>query len=105
MVTKLNLLLLLVIIGLGAGCIKANVSPLIGEQYQGKLRKETLPSGEVVIKSPAVTIQSIYMCTSYYSLASSSHFLTDILYPSSCRVLRCYQSRFPWRHLCLLFGP
>jgi len=50
--------------GLGAGCIKVNVSPLISEQYQGKLRKETLPSGEVVIKSPAVTIQSIYMCTS-----------------------------------------
>jgi len=47
--------------GLGAGAIKANVSPMIAEQYTGKLRKETLPSGEVVIKSPAVTIQSIYM--------------------------------------------
>jgi proton-dependent oligopeptide transporter, POT family len=56
--------MLLVIMGLGAGCIKANVSALIAEQYQGKLRKETLKSGEVVIISPAVTIQSIYMCTS-----------------------------------------
>ncbi|KAG6864441.1 hypothetical protein C0991_009499 [Blastosporella zonata] len=42
-------------------CIKANVSPMIAEQYTGKLRKETLPSGEVVIKSPAVTIQSVYL--------------------------------------------
>jgi POT family proton-dependent oligopeptide transporter len=52
----------IVVMGIGAGFIKANVSPLIGEQYQGKMRKETLPSGEVVIRSPAVTIQSIYMC-------------------------------------------
>lgn len=54
----------LVVMGLGAGAIKANVSPLIAEQYQGTLRKETLPSGEVVIKSPAVTVQSIYLCKS-----------------------------------------
>ena len=47
--------------GIGAGAIKANVSPMIAEQYTGKLRKETLPSGEIVIKSPAVTIQSIYL--------------------------------------------
>jgi len=56
-----GLMVAILIMGLGAGAIKANVSPLIGEQYQGKLRKETLPSGEVVIKSPAVTIQSVYM--------------------------------------------
>ncbi|KAF9445220.1 peptide transporter PTR2B [Macrolepiota fuliginosa MF-IS2] len=55
------LVLSIVIMGLGAGGIKANVSPMIAEQYTGKLRKETLPSGEIVIKSPAVTIQSIYL--------------------------------------------
>lgn len=49
------------VIGLGAGGIKANVSPMIAEQYTGKLRKETLPSGEVIIRSPAITIQSIYL--------------------------------------------
>ncbi|PPR08189.1 hypothetical protein CVT24_001572 [Panaeolus cyanescens] len=60
--TAMGLLILsIVIMGLGAGSIKANVSPMIAEQYTGKLRKETLPSGEVVIKSPAVTIQSIYL--------------------------------------------
>lgn len=51
-----------VVMGLGAGAIKANVSALIAEQYKGVLRKETLPSGEVIIKSPALTVQSIYMC-------------------------------------------
>ncbi|KAH0588239.1 putative peptide transporter ptr2 [Termitomyces sp. J132] len=60
--TSLGLLALsIVVMGLGAGSIKANVSPMIAEQYTGKLRKETLPSGEVVIKSPAVTIQSMYL--------------------------------------------
>ncbi|KAG5637809.1 hypothetical protein H0H81_003141 [Sphagnurus paluster] len=60
--TALGLLVLsITIMGLGAGAIKANVSPMIAEQYTGKLRKETLPSGEVVIKSPAVTIQSMYL--------------------------------------------
>jgi len=56
-----GLIVSILVIGLGAGCIKANVSPMIAEQYTGKLRKEVLPSGEVVIRSPSVTIQSIYM--------------------------------------------
>jgi len=60
--TALGLLVLAILImGVGAGGIKANVSPMIAEQYTGKLRKETLPSGEVVLKDPAMTIQSVYM--------------------------------------------
>lgn len=55
------LILSIVIIGLGAGAIRTNVSPMIAEQYTGKLRKHVLSSGEVVILSPALTIQSIYM--------------------------------------------
>ena len=47
--------------GLGAGSIKSNVSPMVAEQYQGKLRKETLPSGEVILRDPTVTIQSVYL--------------------------------------------
>lgn len=60
--TSLGLLVTaIVVMGLGAGSIKSNVSPMIAEQYTGKLRKETLPSGEVVIKSPAITIQHMYL--------------------------------------------
>ncbi|KAF7300273.1 Peptide/h+ symporter protein [Mycena kentingensis (nom. inval.)] len=60
--TALGLLVLsILIMSVGAGSIKSNVSPMIAEQYQGKLRKETLPSGETVIVSPSITIQSIYL--------------------------------------------
>lgn len=55
------LVLAIVIMGIGAGSIKSNVSPMIAEQYTGKLRKETLPSGEIILRDPAVTIQSIYL--------------------------------------------
>ena len=59
-----GLIVSIVIMGIGAGSIKANVSPMIAEQYTGKLRKKTLPSGEVVLISPALTYQRIYMCMS-----------------------------------------
>ncbi|KAJ7592905.1 peptide/h+ symporter protein [Mycena floridula] len=60
--TALGLLIFAItVMGIGTGAIKANVSPLVAEQYTGKLRKETLKSGEVVIKSPALTIQTVYL--------------------------------------------
>ncbi|KAJ3495018.1 hypothetical protein NMY22_g19990 [Coprinellus aureogranulatus] len=34
---------------------------MIAEQYQGKMHKKTLKTGEVVIVSPEVTIQSVYL--------------------------------------------
>ncbi|KAF7335688.1 Peptide/h+ symporter protein [Mycena venus] len=55
------LVLSIFVMAVGAGSIKSNVSPMIAEQYQGKLRKEVLPSGETVIVSPSITIQSIYL--------------------------------------------
>ena len=53
----------MIIIGLGTGGIKSNVSPLIAEQYRGtKPKIRVLPkTGERVIIDPAVTIQRIYM--------------------------------------------
>lgn len=65
----------MVIIGLGTGGIKANVSPLIAEQYQNtRPFVRTLKSGERVIVDPAVTIQRIYMifylCINIGSLSS-----------------------------------
>jgi POT family proton-dependent oligopeptide transporter len=53
----------ILIIGIGTGGIKSNVSPLIAEQYQRKkMGIAVLPkTGERVILDPALTIQRIYM--------------------------------------------
>ncbi|KAF9091639.1 peptide transporter ptr2 [Mortierella sp. GBA35] len=56
-----GLIIAMIIIGLGTGGIKANVSPMVAEQYQGKKQTvKTLPSGEKVIVDPDVTVQSIF---------------------------------------------
>ncbi|KAL0254787.1 peptide transporter ptr2 [Diplodia seriata] len=57
-----GLLVAILVIGLGTGGIKSNVSPLIAEQYEETRQKiKTLPSGERVIVDPSLTIQRIYM--------------------------------------------
>ena len=57
-----GLVVALICIGLGTGGIKANVSPLIAEQYQKtKPRVKILKSGEKVIVDPDLTIERIYM--------------------------------------------
>lgn len=57
-----GLITAMIVIGLGTGGIKPNVSPLIAEQYRAvKPFIKTLRSGERVIVDPAVTVQRIYM--------------------------------------------
>ncbi len=57
-----GLVVAMIIIGLGTGGIKSNVSPLIAEQYTNtKHFIRVLKSGERVIVNPNVTIQSIFM--------------------------------------------
>lgn len=57
-----GLIAAMIIIGIGTGGIKSNVSPLIAEQYQNTTPfVKTLKSGERVIVDPAKTIQRIYM--------------------------------------------
>lgn len=52
----------ILIIGVGTGGIKSNVSPLIADQYTRKsMAIKVLPNGERVIIDPAVTIQGIYL--------------------------------------------
>lgn len=52
----------MIIIGLGTGGIKANVSPLIAEQYTvTKPYVRTKKNGDRVIVDPATTVQSIFM--------------------------------------------
>ncbi|KAF8465917.1 putative MFS peptide transporter Ptr2 [Kalaharituber pfeilii] len=65
----------MIVLGLGTGGIKSNVSPLIAEQYTiTKSRIKTLASGERVIVDPNVTIQSLYnifyWCINIGSLSS-----------------------------------
>ncbi|KAF9931534.1 peptide transporter ptr2 [Mortierella antarctica] len=56
-----GLVIAMIVIGLGTGGIKANVSPMVAEQYQGtRATVKTLKSGEKVIVDPSVTVQSIF---------------------------------------------
>ncbi|KAI8085799.1 POT family-domain-containing protein [Gilbertella persicaria] len=51
----------LIIIGLGTGGIKSNVSPLVAEQYRSKSAYvKTLPNGKRVIVTPQATYQKIF---------------------------------------------
>ncbi|KAF8906911.1 peptide transporter PTR2A [Mucidula mucida] len=52
----------MIIMGAGTGLFKANISPLIAEQYQQtKLYISTTPQGERVIVDPSYTISRVYM--------------------------------------------
>ncbi|KAK9456022.1 POT family-domain-containing protein [Dipodascopsis uninucleata] len=57
-----GLIVAMIVIGLGTGGIKSNVSPLIADQYTNtRAFIKKLRSGERVIVDPNVTIQSIFM--------------------------------------------
>ena len=64
-----------IIIGLGSGGIKSNVSPLIAEQYRSRgAFVRVLKSGERVLVDPDVTIQRIYMvCFKLHPLSQTTH--------------------------------
>lgn len=70
-----GLIVSMIIIGIGTGGIKSNVSPLIAEQLDHtKLKVKTLKTGERVIVDPAMTVSSVYMifyiCINVGSLSS-----------------------------------
>jgi dipeptide/tripeptide permease len=57
-----GLVVAMVVIGLGTGGIKSNVSPLIAEQVRSTMPfVKTLASGKQVIVDPEITVQRIYM--------------------------------------------
>ena len=63
----------LVIMGIGTGAFKANISPLIAEQYnKTKLFIRYTKSGEKVIVDPSLTISSIYMVSVRHSNSGES---------------------------------
>ena len=49
----------MVVVGLGTGGIKSNISPLIAEQVTSKARVDTLKSGERVIVDPSRTVERV----------------------------------------------
>lgn len=51
----------IVIMGIGVGGFKSNVSPLIAEQYTTRMHVQTLEDGERVIVDPVQTIGRIYL--------------------------------------------
>lgn len=52
----------IIITGLGTGLFKANISPLVAEQYRRtKLFIREEKNGERVIVDPVLTVSSIYM--------------------------------------------
>ena len=52
----------IIIMGVGTGMFKSNISPLIAEQVsQKRMYLKTTKKGERVIVDPAVTTQSLYM--------------------------------------------
>ncbi|ORZ08140.1 POT family-domain-containing protein [Absidia repens] len=56
-----GLVVSLIIIGLGTGGIKSNVSPLVAEQYTAKTPyTKTLKNGKMVIVTPQATYQKIF---------------------------------------------
>lgn len=56
-----GLIVSLVIMGLGTGGFKVNITPFVAEQYKGKMHKKTLKTGEVVIVDPTLTVQRIFL--------------------------------------------
>jgi POT family proton-dependent oligopeptide transporter len=55
-------ILSLIVTGLGTGLFKANISPLVAEQYkQSKLYVTTTKAGERVVVDPSLTVSRVYM--------------------------------------------
>ncbi|GEQ69148.1 hypothetical protein JCM33374_g2819 [Metschnikowia sp. JCM 33374] len=71
----------IIIIGLGTGGIKANITTLIADQISShKPKIKTLKSGEKVIEDPSITIQNVFMI--FYlmiNIGSLSVFATSSL--------------------------
>ncbi|KAG5339838.1 hypothetical protein C0989_003347 [Termitomyces sp. Mn162] len=68
----------LIVMGLGTGFFKSNISPLIAEQYKRtRLFVITTKKGERVIVDPAMTISRVYMVSSFIpshrNASASSH--------------------------------
>ncbi|KAJ6518220.1 peptide transporter PTR2A [Mycena vitilis] len=74
----LTFLVALIVMGLGTGLFKANISPLVAEQYKRtKPFVITTVDGEQVIVDPALTISRIYMY--FYLMINLGSLLGQVL--------------------------
>ncbi len=70
----------LIIMGVGTGGFKSNISPLVAEQYRrSKMFVETTSNGERVIVDPMLTISRIYMVSRLSSLLGGEQELVSCL--------------------------
>lgn len=51
----------IIVMGIGTGGFKSNISPLVAEQYKGTLHVQTRKNGERVLVDPVYTTSRIYM--------------------------------------------
>jgi POT family proton-dependent oligopeptide transporter len=89
----------IIIIGIGTGGFKSNISPLIAEQYKrSKPFIKTLKSGERVIVDPAITVSRIYMVCFRLSLQCNDHLWVFSI-STSLRTLDPWSVKSVWRML------
>lgn len=81
----------LVIMGIGTGGFKANISPLVAEQYKRtKIFVKTTHKGERVIVDPSLTTAKIYMY--FYFFINIGALIGQISMAYAEKVRHCYAS-------------
>jgi len=78
----------LIIMGLGTGFFKANIAPLVAEQYRKtKLFIRVTKSGERVIVDPVFTVSRVYMvCTFHFTMENGQLIPRAVFLPiHQCR--------------------
>ncbi|KAH9478248.1 putative peptide transporter ptr2 [Psilocybe cubensis] len=79
----------IITIGLGAGMFKANIAPLVAEQYKRtKLFVVTTSSGERVVVDPSLTVLRIYMY--YYLMINVGALIGSIAMPYAEKFIGFY---------------
>ena len=86
----------IIIMGVGTGGFKSNISPLVAEQYRKRrLFVRTKPSGERVIVDPTLTASRIYMYFYLFTNAGALIGQISMAYSEKVRLHWLQRSRRP----------
>ena len=86
----------IITVGLGTGGFKANISPLVAEQYKkSKLFIKETPSGERLIVDPVLTTSRIYMYFYLFTNAGALIGQISMAYSEKVRPHRLHRLRRP----------